>query len=315
MVPRPVCVVVPADALRMTATHAWGEGLALTRELAQALGPLIQQRQAGLGEQALADLSYSNLWLFRRAHDYRYHAGDWPLISGHTYDGQCHALPLFDVNAAPQHVIHQVLEAFGCLYPLCARDAQGFDPALYRVSHQRDDDDYLYPAEQFRRYAGRKLQKKRNLMTQLQAQHVLSAEPYTVALQAQGLQVLDAWLHDKGKPLGAADDLPCREALALAPELGLEGFVYKADGQVAGFLLAEELQPGVCVVRFAKGLAAFKGIAQYMFHHFASAAPRLVVWLNFEQDMGLANFRRTKLSYQPAVLVAKWRISQLPQDP
>lgn len=310
-----VCVAVPADASAMPNHHPWGEGVALTRELAHALSPLIAQRQAGLHEQALADLSYSNLWLFRRAHDYRYHAGDWPLISGHTYDGQRHALPLFDANHAPPHVITQALQAFGCLYPLCERDAQGFDPALYAVTHQRDDADYLYPAAQFQRYAGRRLQKKRNLMTQLHTHHVLSAQPYTVALQAQGLQVLYAWLHDKGKPLGAADDLPCREALALAPELGLEGYMYWADGQAAGFLLAEELQPEVWVVRFAKGLAAFKGIAQYMFHHFATQAGRPVAWLNFEQDMGLANFRRTKLSYQPSALIAKWRISQLPQDP
>jgi len=83
----------------------------------------------------------------------------------------------------------------------------------------------------------------------------------------------------------------------------------------AGFLLAEELQAGVWVVRFAKGRVRFKGIAQYMFHHFAQAAPRPAHWLNFEQDLGLANFRRTKLSYQPSVLLAKWRVSQFSQDP
>ena len=65
---------------------------------------------------------------------------------------------------------------------------------------------------------------------------------------------------------------------------------------------------GVFVMRFAKGLARYKGIAQYMFHHFVTATVQPVQWLNFEQDMGLANFRKTKLSYQPSALLDKYRV-------
>ena len=46
-----------------------------------------------------------------------------------------------------------------------------------------------------------------------------------------------------------------------------------------------------------------------MFHHFCTHFDGPVHWLNFEQDMGLPNFRRTKLSYQPAELLAKFRVS------
>ena len=31
-------------------------------------------------------------------------------------------------------------------------------------------------------------------------------------------------------------------------------------------------------------------------------------WLNFEQDMGMAGFRQSKLSYQPAALLPKYRL-------
>jgi len=57
-------------------------------------------------------------------------------------------------------------------------------------------------------------------------------------------------------------------------------------------------------MRFAKGLDAFKGLYQHMFQHYCQAMPQ-VAWLNFEQDLGLANFRRTKLSYKPAALLSK----------
>ena len=47
-----------------------------------------------------------------------------------------------------------------------------------------------------------------------------------------------------------------------------------------------------------------------MFQHFCTAMPE-VQWLNFEQDLGLANFRRTKLSYQPSALIPKFRVHLL----
>ena len=61
-----------------------------------------------------------------------------------------------------------------------------------------------------------------------------------------------------------------------------------------GFVLAQELQPGVFVMRFAKGLDSHVGIYPYMFQHFCRRFGRPVRWLNFEQDMGLPGFRRSK---------------------
>ncbi|MDB5875197.1 MAG: hypothetical protein JWQ07_4639 [Ramlibacter sp.] len=284
------------------------DGAELTLELGPRIAPLLQGRIAGLAERAPAELTFGNLWLFRQAHRWRFHEGRWPFISGISYDGQPHALPLFKLSSAPAPVLHDLLVRHGCIFPLREDEMALLDGSRFRFASNRNDADYLYPAEQFRQYRGRALQKKRNLMAQLQTAHALFVQTYTTALREEALQVLEGWMHDKHKQPGETDDGPCREALALAPQLGLEGFLYRASGEVAGFLLAQELQPGVWVVRFAKGLVRFKGIAQFMFHHFASRPDRKVDWLNFEQDLGLPNFRRTKLSYRPATLLPKWRL-------
>ena len=145
-------------------------------------------------------------------------------------------------------------------------------------------------------------------MTQLLAANEVTATAYSLSLQADAERILKVWLQDKQLCAGDADDLPCREALALSNQLSLEGYVYFASDRPVGFLLSEELQPGVWVIRFAKGLALYKGISQYMFHHFASCTDRDVQWLNFEQDLDLPNFRKTKLSYQPSAMLRKWRL-------
>jgi hypothetical protein len=130
-------------------------------------------------------------------------------------------------------------------------------------------------------------------------------------LRAEAEGVLQAWLADKGKTAGDADDGACREALAWAAELGLQGWLLRADNEPAGFVLGQALQPGVDVIRFAKGLRRFQGVPQALFQHYArhraaTAQPPLK-WLNFEQDLGLPNFRRTKMSYAPAALLDKHR--------
>jgi len=299
----PVCVV---DAPEQPPSLA--DGVELTLEHGERIGPLLQARIAGLAQRAPADLTFANLWLFRQAHRWRFHDEPWPWISGISYDGQRHALPLFDVRRAPPHVLRDLLARHDCLFPLSDPEAAAVGQQCFALASNRDDADYLYAADQFRHYRGRALQKKRNLMAQLQAGHALSVQPYTPALYDDARRVLEVWMQDKHNQPGEADDAPCREALALAPRLGLEGFLYRADKEGAGFLLAEELQPGVWVVRFAKGLVRFKGIAQFMFHHFASRQDRQVEWLNFEQDLGLPNFRHTKQSYRPAALLPKWRL-------
>lgn len=289
------------------------EGVELTLDARARLAPLLARRIQGLGEHSPAELSFGNLWLFRRAHRWRWHDGPWPCIGGVAYDGTRHAIPLFDPREAPRQALQGLLERHGGLAPLRDDEVPAMRALGLRIDSQRDDADYLFAGAQFRHYAGRLLQKKANLMAQLLRQHRVTAQVFGPGLQGEAIALLEAWMHEKGKAAGDADELPCREAIAMAAELGLDGFVYHADEQPAGFVLAEQLHAGVWVVRFAKGLQRFKGIAQYMFHHFASRGDQPVDWINFENDLGLPNFRQTKLSYQPVALVHKWRL--LPPQP
>ncbi len=262
-----------------------------------------------------------------------------PCLVGKAYDGSALVLPLFAWDGVPHNEIGNLLQrvsagsaggsitvaadsasappasevppavsaTFGaCLGPLSEAQAARLSPAHHDLTASRDDADYLYRAEAFRHYAGSVLQKKRNLVKQLLAAHTVHSEPYHPGLAAEALQVLAGWLQDKSKPAGAADDAPCSEALALATRLNLQGTLYRINGHAAGFLLAETLAPGVMVMRFAKALGAYKGLYQHMFQHFCQSRPALE-WLNFEQDLGSPNFRQTKLSYQPAALLTKYR--------
>ncbi len=298
-------VLSASDSARAAAGGRAGVPLNLDqmRDIDAALSALAH----GQAEHALSDPLFANLYLFRRPHDYRYLPGRLACISGRTYDGARHLLPLFELQRAPLRSLRALLHGHDCFYPISATQVNALDPALFDWTSSRDDADYLYPATHFLHYRGTALNKKRNLVKQLLAAHSVTATPYSIAHLDAALHVLAGWMADKTKATGAADEPACTEALQLAPRLGLHGFIYRAGSEPAGFVLAQPLQPGVWAMRFAKGLNRYKGIYQHMFQHFCAAMPQ-VRWLNFEQDMGHTGFRRTKLSYQPSALIPKFRV-------
>jgi len=295
-----------ATVTRRAATTAAGEPLALAHR--EELEPLLAARWAAEEprERTLSDPWFANLYLFRTVHDWRFLRGPHPCVGGRTYDGARILIPLFDLASAPHDALRALLRDHDAFALLSDAQAARLDPSRFELQHRRDDADYLYPVEHFLHYRGTALNKKRNLMKQLHAAHEVEAIPYTEALAGQARGVLAGWMTDKGKRPGEADDAACMEALSLCGTLGLHGFVHRIDGAPVGFVLAQHIRPGVAVMRFAKGLDVFKGLYQHMFQHYCRSMPD-VRWLNFEQDLGLANFRRTKMSYRPIALLAKHR--------
>jgi len=294
-------------------------GEPLTLAHATTLTPLLAQRWHNVpAAETLSDPWFANLYLFRRAHDWRVrHQGafaEWPCLQGHAYDGQGLLLPLFDLSkistSQAQELLHATGQTQAAFGPLAEAQIASLPLTHWQLQQQRDDADYLYDAEQFRHYRGALLHKKQNLVNQLLHQHEVSCEPYSSAMASEADTVLSGWLIDKHKVADAADAVPCTEALRCYEQLHLDGLLFRIDQQAAGFVLADVIRPGVAVMRFAKAREQFKGLYQHMFQQYCRLRPELA-WLNFEQDLGLANFRQTKQSYAPHALLAKYRVIPL----
>lgn len=266
--------------------------------------------RGGLGRACLSDFAFSNLYLFRAAHAYRYLPGAMPCVAGISYDGVRHLLPLFDLAHVAVADLHDLLDGYDCFFPVSGDAAARFPADRFSLSASVDDADYLYPADNFRHYRGDVLRKKRQLMQQLLDAARVEVHPLNPRRMEDALQVHARWLRDKDKTAGDADDAACREALRMSAHFRFDSMVFYANGEPAGFLMTQRITPQLAVMRFAKGIDAWKGIYQYMFHWYCVQRPELQ-WINFEQDMGLANFRQTKRSYLPCAMVEKVRVKPL----
>ncbi len=244
-----------------------------------------------LGECALSDLTFGNLYLFRAAHEYRYLPGDLPCVAGRTYDGTAHLLPLFELAEVRADLLAALLEPGECFYPLPAQTVARLDAVEFESAALPQDSDYLYRAGEFVEYRNKALRGQRMASRRLAERHAVTVCDVRHDGGADALAVLDRWRIEKQHGPREADVAPCREAIRPPRDLvPLAGSVFYVDRQPAGFLLTEELNPQVRAVRFAKGLAAFNGIYPYMFQQLCRSNRDAVQWLNFEQDLGKPNF-------------------------
>jgi len=271
-----------------------------------ALEPL----RRSLAERALSELTFANLYLFRAVHDYRFMAGDYPCVSGRGYDGAAYLIPLFDLAAVPAGALGEILLPGECFHPVAAEVLTRLDRSVLQIETSRDDSDYLYAAAQFVDYRAASLRGQRGAALKLRSGHRISRGAICEHGPQAALGVLEQWCNEKNLPADGADAVACREALVPPAGLpALPGEIYYLDGQPAGFLLTEPINPDVRVVRFAKGLRAFAGIYPLMFQELCRHHEPPARWLNFECDLGKPNFRRAKLSYAPAQLLSKYRVS------
>ena len=243
---------------------------------------------------------------------WRYHAGPLPHIAGRSYDGAPQLLPLFDLTEADSATLRAMQGEHGWFCPVADVVLDRLDRTRFVSRAERADADYLYDAAAFRDYAGAGLGAKRAAVERLLARHALQVVDLDPGGAAAALEVLQGWCDDKGLDPDGADAPACREALSLVggrgPTAALSGHLHFADGEPAGFVLFEELNPGVQVVRFSKALRRFDGIFPAMYRHLARSEAVAARWLNFEQDLGRPNFRRSKLSFRPARLLPKHRV-------
>ena len=273
------------------------EPLALSHK--ELIAPLLAKLSVNLSEY-----SFANLYLFREAHDYQvvYLADETICIEGKTYDGLTYCMPLFlpntTVNSIEMHPFFPIPEQW---LPL-------FLPEKWKYEYKEDDSDYLYNAQKLATYSGRHLSKKRNLVYQFLNSYTHFIAPLSQSTINDALLVIDAWQSHNGKE---SDTQACIEAVRLYRELGLEGTVYYVEGKPAGLIIAEPITKDTCVLHFAKADIQYKGLYQFLFQDTAIRYQSCFVYLNMEQDLGEESLRKSKHSYQPEILLKKYRIFYL----
>jgi len=259
----------------------------------------------------VSELTFANLFLFRRVHHYTVTrvAGSL-VIFGRGYDGRPYFLPPLsgDRGGTARRLLLEGHVLYGADERFLAENIAGEE---FIRSEDRDNDDYLYLRSELAELPGHRFHKKKNRINYFTSRHNFTVEPYSGRHLSGALQLLEEWqrVHDDEKNSSlAAETAATREGLELAAELGLSGVVVLIDGRVAAFALGELLNATTAVCHFEKAGPFHEGLAQLVNREFSRSQPADCTCINREQDLGETGLREAKLSYHPVAMVRKYRV-------
>lgn len=182
----------------------------------------------------------------------------------------------------------------------------------------RNNFDYLFSTKKLADLNGREFKVKRHLANRFKKQHP-EAFFKTEALSEpesykQVLEVLREWESDKkDKSETRLEHKAIRRILKLAKidknELILSG-VYLND-ELLAFSIDEMLSNGYGISHFYKIKSRYKGVSEFLNQETAQYLydNGVELW-NWEQDLGIAGLRKSKMSYRPVQFLKKYKITK-----
>ncbi|ACN13738.1 conserved hypothetical protein [Desulforapulum autotrophicum HRM2] len=257
------------------------------------------------------EYSFANLFAWRNIYDI-----SWTLVHERLviHDGvEGYTLMPIGPSMAPTELVELSLSLVAAGMPgdisLVPAEYVMAHPELnrdYTLVEDRDFDDYLYTTMALAELKGRKLHKKRNLVSQFNRQYPdARIKTLTPPVRALCLDLAEH-LYQANATITrtvSEEHRAMNEAFNYFDALGLGGIAILVQGAVRAFAVFSPLNDTTYDIHFEKSDHEFKGVSQAINHATAVHLKEKCRLINREQDMGIPGLRRAKLSYGPQRLV------------
>ena len=194
-----------------------------------------------------------------------------------------------------------------------------FDNPEYVIEEETDLKDYLYDAEELRTLAGKKFQKKRNLVNKFMKEYEGRWEYKTMCCVDEYFleEFMKKWVENR-----IAEGAESEDTL-IAEKDGIVDVLRNCDKvtfRVGGIFIDEMLEAftigsynsreKMAVISVEKGNSEIPGIYQVINQQFLLNAFEGAELVNREDDMGLEGLRQAKESYNPIGYARKYRVCE-----
>ena len=184
-------------------------------------------------------------------------------------------------------------------------------PNMFNFKLNRSVSDYIYTVDKLRELKGKKLQSKRNHINRFKRENDWKYKTLTnnPELVKECKAMLDKWMElnkDEKDPSIIYDDFATTIMLENFERLNLRGGLICVDNEIVAFSIGEPLTKDTIVVHVEKAFTTIHGAYNIINQQFALYETDGYTYINREEDMGVENLRRAKLSYQPDILLEKY---------
>lgn len=184
-------------------------------------------------------------------------------------------------------------------------------PDQFRFHHDRSGFDYIYNIADLATLKGKKFQKKRNHLNKFKQLHPdYRVEPITDANTPMVVDLLDRWYRTRLEADPTADyhmeQAAIYKAMRCREELGMEGLVLMDGEELLAMTMGSPISGNTFDVQFEKAIdeTAYVAMCSSFAAHLMETQPD-ILFLNREDDLGIEGLRKSKLAYNPVVLLEK----------
>lgn len=201
------------------------------------------------------------------------------------------------------------------MYGVCKENCDELEslfPGKFVFTSDRDYSDYLYLRSDLSILSGKKFQPKRNHINKFRNNYPgYEFKPLTCELIPECIKLESLWcranncsedeaLQNERKSMNAA--------LRSFEELDIMGGVLTVDGKIVAFTYGAPVNNETFDTCVEKADTDYEGAYAMINNEFAKIIPEQYTYINREEDLGLEGLRKAKLSYQPYLLLEKYKL-------
>ena len=114
------------------------------------------------------------------------------------------------------------------------------------------------------------------------------------------------WYAENGIPSEDNEEVKAIcESLENLEDFNMQGAVLYVDEKPVAMTLGSEISPNVYDINFEKALREYDGVYSVINNEFAKTLTKYK-YINREEDMGLEGLRKSKLSYNPVIILDRY---------
>lgn len=180
-------------------------------------------------------------------------------------------------------------------------------PSKFKFVRSPENQDYIYLTKDLVTLAGKKFHAKRNHISKFYRTYTDTRfETIDDANEQDALQVVRGWCEENGyNPKGYEEFEVIKEALELRKEYGLSGAVLYVEDKPVAMTLGSEISDKVFDINFEKALRQYDGVYAVINNEFAKTLTSYE-YINREEDMGIEGLKKSKLSYNPVIILDRF---------
>lgn len=281
-------------------------------------------------EYRTSGLSFSSLYMWRNENEFSWEImGDYLVIAGLSHlEVDAHEYFLFPPltktgSYEPEglrHAIYTAKEKFaasGSKFSIrlmaghMIKEIEAACPDEMEFIQDRPNFDYLYLKQDLIDLKGRNYHSKKNHLNYFLNNYEYEYVPLTSDMLDTVMLFLkefnerkDVLPHEKEWLL--MEEIAMKDVMISLETLGYIAGAILIDGKVEAFSIGGRLGQNTVTVHVEKANSSIRGLYQAINNEFCKHLSEDIIYVNREEDMGIENLRKAKLSYKPVELVEKY---------